>query len=154
LRKKIALLSLVSAFVVALVAVPAANAAYIYVTVSYEATNLCRTAPDVLTYKLKFKAKIKRSGVDKPDKVRIGYQVVDSSSLAVVRSGVTNLKRKSGYSAKTSTITARADQGLTYHLNMKYTVEGKTSKSKISSPDTIPSVAQMDANPTIFPYCQ
>lgn len=153
-RKKLALLSLVSAFVVALVAVPAANAAYIYVTVNYDVTNLCRTAPDVLTYKLKFKAKIKRSGVDKPSKVRIGYQVVDSSSLQVVRSGVTNLKRKSGYSAKTSTITARAGQGLTYHLNMKYSVAGKTSKSKISSPDTIPSVAQMDANPTIFPYCK
>jgi hypothetical protein len=154
LRKKIALLSLISAFVVALVAVPVANAAYIYVTVSYEATNLCRTAPDVLTYKLKFKAKIKRSGVEKPEKVRIGYQVVDSSSLEVVRSGVTNLKRSSGYSAKTTTITARADQGLTYHLNMKYTVGGKSSKSKISSPDTIPSVAKMDANPTIFPYCK
>lgn len=108
----------------------------------------------VPTHKLKFKAKIKRSGVDKPEKVRIGYQVVDSSSLQVVRSGITNLKRSSGYTAKTSTITARADQSLTYHLNMKYTVGGKSSKSKISSPDTIPSVAQMDANPTLFPYCQ
>ncbi|MGH2959627.1 MAG: hypothetical protein ACRDKE_08480 [Solirubrobacterales bacterium] len=145
MRKKIALLSLVSAFVIALVAVPAANAAYIYVTVGYEATNLCRTAPDVLTYKLKFKAKIKRSGVPKPAKVRIGYQVLDSSSLAVVRSGVTNLKRSNGYSGKTSTISGTAGQGLTYHLNMKYTVLGKTSKSKISSSDTIPSVEQMDA---------
>lgn len=154
MRKKLALLSLVSAFVVALVAVPAANAAYISVTVSYKVTNLCRSAPDVLTYKLKFKAKIKRSGVAKPKKVRIGYQVVDSSSLAVVRSGVTNLKRKSGYSSKTSTITARADQGLTYHLNMKYTVNRKSSKTKISSPDTVPSVAQMDANPTAFPFCK
>lgn len=71
-----------------------------------------------------------------------------------MRSGVTNLKRSSGYTGKTSTITARAEQGLTYHLNMKYTVLGKTSKTKISSPDTIPTVADMDANPSIFPFCQ
>lgn len=93
-----------------MVAVPAASAAYIYVTVSYQATNLCRTAPDVVTYKLKFKAKIKRSGGEKPEKVRVGYR--------------------------------------------EHTVEVKSSKPKISSPDTIPIVAQMNANPTIFPYCQ
>lgn len=154
MRKKIALLSLVSAFVVAMVAVPTANAAYIKVTVNYSFANICRPAPDVLTYKLKFKGKVERSGIPKPEKVRIGYQVVDSSTLAVVRSGVTNLKRSSGYTGKTSTITARAEQGLTYHLNMKYTVLGKTSKTKISSPDTIPTVADMDANPSIFPFCQ
>lgn len=152
-RKKVTLLSLVAAFVMALVVVPTASARYIYVTVGYEATNLCRTAPDVLTYKLQFKAKIKRSGVAKPDKVRIGYQVLDASSLQVLRSGTTNLKRSKGYKAKTSTISATAGQSLSYHLNMKYTVEGKSSKSKITSPDQVPTVEQMDANPSIFPNC-
>lgn len=145
MRKKIALLSLCSAFLLGLVIVPAASARYIYVTVGYEATDLCRTAPDVLTYKLQFKAKIKRSGVAKPDKVRIGYQVLDASSLQVLRSGTTNLKRSKGYKAKTSTISATAGQSLSYHLNMKYTVEGKSSKSKITSSDQVPSVEQMDA---------
>lgn len=71
MRKKIALLSLVSAFVVAMVAVPTANAAYIKVTVNYSFANICRPAPDVLTYKLKFKGKVERSGIPKPEKVRI-----------------------------------------------------------------------------------
>lgn len=145
MRKKITLLSLVAAFVMALVVVPTASARYIYVTVSYEATDLCRTAPDVLTYKLQFKAKIKRSGVAKPDKVRIGYQILDADTLAVLRSGTTNLKRSKGYKAKTSTISGRAGENLSYHLNMKYTVEGKSTKSKVTASDTIPSVETMDA---------
>src|SRR4051812_44613938 len=114
-RKKIALLSLCSAFLLALVVVPAASARYISVTVGYEATDLCRSAPDVLTYKLQFKAKVKRSGVAKPDKVRIGYQVLNADSLQVLISGTTNLKRSAGYKGKTSTITATAGQNLSYH---------------------------------------
>ena len=152
-RKKFALLTLCSTFLLALVLAPTASARYISVTVGYEATDLCRTAPDVLTYKLQFKAKVKRSGVAKPDKVRIGYQVLDASSLQVLASGTTNLKRSKGYKAKTSRISATAGESLSYHLNMKYTVEGKSSKSKITSPDTVPSVADMDANPSIFPNC-
>jgi hypothetical protein len=150
-RKKIALLSLVSAFVVALVAVPAANAAYITVTLGYSVSNICRTAPDVVTYKLKFKATVKRSGVPKPEKVRVGYQVLDSTTKKVLRSGVTNLKRKNGYTAKSSRITATAGQQLTYHLTGKYTVLGDDTKAKFTYPDFIPSVEQMDA--AGFPSC-
>ncbi|MGK2877993.1 MAG: hypothetical protein ACSLFF_05400 [Solirubrobacterales bacterium] len=145
MRKKIALLSVLSALAVGLFAVPSASASYISVTVGYEAVDLCRTAPDVLSYRLQFKAKIRRSGVPKPDKVRIGYQVLDSNSLAVVRSGVTSLKRSKGYKGKTSRISGTAGQNLTYHLNMQYTVLGKTSKSKTTGFDTIPSVETMDA---------
>jgi hypothetical protein len=144
-RKKIALLSVVSAFILALVIVPAASARYIYVTARYEATQLCRTAPDTLTYKLKFSVKIERSGVDKPKTVRIGYQVLNADSLSVLKSGVVNLKRSSGYKAKSARISVTAGQSLSYHLNMKYTVEGKTSKSKTTSGDTVPSVEAMDA---------
>ncbi len=146
MRKKIALLSLAASFACALVAVPAANASYIYVSVGYKATDLCRTAPDVLTYKLQFQATITRSGVDKPKKVRIGYQILDASSLAVLRSGTVNLKKSSGYKAKTARISATAGENLSYHLNMKYTVDGQTSKKKITDTDSVPSVESMDAS--------
>ncbi len=145
MRKKLALLSLVSAFLLALVVVPVASADSIFVSVGYKATGLCRTAPDVLTYKLEFKAKITAVGVTKPKKVRIGYQILDANSLAVLRSGTVNLKKSSGYKAKTKRISATAGQSLSYHLNMKYTVEGQTAKTKITDSDTVPSVADMDA---------
>lgn len=149
-RKKIALLT-TAALMFALVVVPAAYASYIKVTVSYGVTDLCRTAPDTLTYKFQFKAKVTRSGVAKPRKVRIGYQVLDASSLQVLESGVTNLYRSKGYKAKSSRVSAKAGQNLNYHFNMKYTTGGKTSKAKLTDTDTIPSVETMDQYQV--PYC-
>jgi len=145
LRKKIALLSLVSAFVVALFAVPAANAAYIFGSINqFQARELCRTAPDVLTYKIKIGVKFKTSGVKKPKKVRIGYQVMDTDTKKVLRSGVMNLKKSKGYKGKTRRITALANQSITYHITGKYTVGGGSAKTKFTEFDNIPSVEQMD----------
>lgn len=145
MRKKFALLTVVSAFVLSLAAVPSANAAYIYASLDYSATDLCRTAPDVLTYKLQFKVKFKRSGVAAPSKVRVGYQVMDTDSKAVLRSGVINLKRSKGYKGKTSRISATAGENLTYHVTGKFTVGGKSTKAKFTFSDFVPSVEQMDA---------
>lgn len=152
-RKKIALLTVVSAFVVGLAAVPSANAAYIYATLDYKATDLCRTAPDVLTYKLQMKVKFRRSGVPAPSKVRIGYQVLNADSKAVLKSGIFSLKRKNGYKGKTATISATAGTALTYHISGKFTVFGKSTKANFTYPDDVPTVEQMDANPSIFPNC-
>lgn len=146
MRKKITLLSLSAAFVLALVAVPSANAYYIQPKLTqFDAVKLCRTAPDVLTYKIEMKVKWTVSGVSKPSKIRIGYQAMDSNSNKVLRSGILNLKRSKGYKGTTSRISATAGSDLKYHITGKYTVYGKDVKSKFTLTDFIPSVEQMDA---------
>jgi hypothetical protein len=145
-RKKIALLSLIAAFVLALVAVSSASASYIQGTVTkFDPTHLCRTAPDVLTYKIEMQVKFTASGVSKPKKVRMGYQVMDSDTKKVLRSGVLNLKKSQGYKRKTSRISATAGTNIKYHVTGKYRSGGKDVKTKFTTYDSIPSVEAMDA---------
>jgi hypothetical protein len=144
-RKKIALLTLVATFAISLFAVQSAYASYVNVFVTPSATGFCRTAPDILSYRLAFKADVTASGVAKPKKVRIGFQVVDSDTKRVIRSGVVNLKKKSGYKGQTKRFEAVAGENLSYHVNMSYTIKGSTKKLKKSYPDSIPSQAELDA---------
>jgi hypothetical protein len=153
-RKQIALLSLCSAFVLALVAVPTANASYIKPELTqFKAVEICRPAPDALTYKIQMKVKWTAIGVSKPSKIRIGYQAIDADSLKVLRSGILNLKKSKGYKGKTSRITASAGESLKYHITGKYVSGGHSVKSKFTLTDQIPTVEQMDANPSAFPNC-
>jgi hypothetical protein len=149
-RKKLLLLS-AAVLALALVVVPAANAAYISVTAKYSVTDMCRTAPDTLSYRFQFTAKVVRSGVPKPSKVRIGYQVLDASNLQVLGSGVTNLYASKRYKAKSKRVSAKAGQQLNYHFNMSYRVAGMKRGAKLSDTDSIPSVEQMDQYKV--PYC-
>jgi hypothetical protein len=150
-RKKIALLSLVSVFTVGLIAAGSAQASYVGVFVTPTATDFCLPAPDQLSYRLSFKASVTAVGTSKPSKVRIGFQVLDSDTKRVIRSGVVNLKRSKGYKADTPKFTGTADEKISYHLNMSYKSGGKTLKKKKSFPDQIPSVDQL-ANSTL-PAC-
>lgn len=145
MRTKLVLLATVAAFTLALVAAPTASARYIKVTAMYSYTGFCRPAPDQLSFKLVFKAKVKRRGVAKPDKVRIGYQVMHADTMSVFKSGVVNLKRSKGYKATSPYVTAPAGTPLLYHFNMKYVSEGRTVKAKLTDTDAVPSVEDMDA---------
>lgn len=145
MRKKIALISVVASLAVMFALAQVAQAAYLNVYVGYSYGAQCQPAPDQLSYRLKFKGTVTASGVAKPSKIRIGYQVVDAVSKQVLRSGVTYLNRSSGYKGQTSRFTVVGGQSLSYHLNMKYTAGGKTRKLKKSFPDTIPSAATINA---------
>lgn len=144
MRNKLALLVTAAVFTLALVVAPAANASYIKVTASYSYADFCRAAPDQLSFRLAFKAKVKRRGVAKPDRVRIGYQVLDGSSRQVLASGKLSLKRSKSYKAKTSRIYVPAGATLLYHFNMSYKSGGRTIKSKLTDTDVVPTVEQLD----------
>ncbi len=144
MRKKIALVSVIASLAVMFAMAQAAYASYVSVFVSYKAAGLCQPAVDQVSYRLTFKADVTAIGVSKPSKVRVGYQIVDSDTKRVLRSGITNLKRSKGYKGQTSRFTAVAGENLSYHLNMKYTVGGKTKKLKKSFPDFIPSSATLN----------
>lgn len=145
MRKKIALLSLAAVFAVALVTAGTAQASYLGVFVTPTAKDFCRPAPDSLSYRLAFKAKVTATGISKPSKVRIGFQVVDRDTKRVLRSGVVNLKRSNGYKGQTPKFTAAAEEKLAYHLNMSYWAGGREHKKKKSYDDQIPSQAYMDS---------
>jgi hypothetical protein len=145
-RKKIALLSLSTIFAVSLVSAGAAQASSITGTITeFDPVHLCRTAPDVLTYKIEMQVKFVAIGVSKPKTVRMGYQVMNADTKAVLRSGVLNLKKKKGYKGRSSTISATAGTNIKYHVTGKFRSGGKDVKTKFTSYDSIPSVEAMDA---------
>lgn len=146
MRKKLALVSLMAATAVALFAAQSAYASYIFVTGELRGvTDLCRPVPDQLSYRLQFRAKVRASGVKKPSRVRVGWQVVDADSKKNLKSGVLNLKKSKGYKGETNRITVTQDEYLIYHVNLKYTVNGKTKKAKADFTDHVPTTADMDA---------
>lgn len=122
-----------------------ASAASISVVASYGFADICVPAPAQLSYRLTFSAKVKASGIAKPSKIRIGFQINDAVTKRVLRSGVTNLHRSKGYKGgKTPRFTVDADQLLTYHLNMSYKAGGRTLKKKASFDDVVPSADQIE----------
>lgn len=140
MRSKLALFISLVALAALAAALPAtASASYSSVYVTPSTDGYCTPAPGQLSYYLTFKAKVKTIGIAKPKKVRIGYQVLDADTQKVLRSGVVNLKKSSGYKAKGAPFTVVADQKLTYHLNMKYKIGRRTLKSKKSYDDYVPS---------------
>lgn len=140
MRSKISFLLSLCALVALFALLPSsASASFVSVVVTPSTDGYCSPAPDQISYHLTFKAKVRASGTAKPKKVRIGYQVLDADTKAVLRSGVVNLKKSSGYKAKGARFTATAGQNLVYHLNMKYTSGGKTVKSKRDYDDYVPS---------------
>lgn len=146
MRKKIVSASLLAAVVLSLAAAQSAFASYIFVTGELQgATGLCRPAVDKLSYRLQFKAKVTASGVKKPSRVRVGWQVVDADTKNSIKSGVLNLKKSKGYKGETNRIVATADEYLVYHVNLKYTVQGKTKKAKADFTDHVPTVAELDS---------
>lgn len=143
MKRKIALFLALATCSALLVGAQSTSAAYLSVYVTPSAEGFCVPAPAQLSYRLAFKAKVTASGTSKPKKIRIGFQVVDANSKRVLRSGVVNLKRSSGYKGKTPRFTADAGQQLTYHLNMSYYAYGKKRTLKKSYPDEIPSAEQI-----------
>lgn len=116
-----------------------ASASYVSVGVTPSTDGYCSPGPDQISYRLTFKAKVKASGVAKPKKVRIGYQVLDADTRVVLRSGVVNLKKSSGYKGQGKRFTATAGQNLVYHLNLQYKSGGRTIKAKRDYDDFVPS---------------
>jgi hypothetical protein len=145
-RKKLALFSVLATLAVSLFAAQAAYASYTYVLVTPNATGFCRTAPDVLSYRLAFTAQVTAVGISKPKQARIAFQVVDSDTKRVIRTDVVYLKRSKGYKGQTKRFEGTAGENVTYHLNLSYSTGGtKTKKLKKSFDDTIPSQADMDS---------
>lgn len=146
MRKKLALISLLAALAVSAIAAQSAFASYIFVTGQLAGfSDQCRPTPDQLSYRIVFKAKVTASGVKKPSKIRIGWQVLDADTKNVVRSGHLNLKKSKGYKGETTKIVASQDEYLVYHVNLKYTTGGRTKKAKGDFSDHIPTTAEMDA---------
>lgn len=145
-RKRVALLALASVFAVSLIAAGSAWAWYINVRVYPQAEDFCRPAPDLIAYRLSFTATVDAQAIAAPDKVRVGFQIVDRKTKRVLRSGVLNLKSANGYTGKTPRFMATASQNVSYHLNMSYKAGGRTLKAKKSFPDTIPSQEALDAS--------
>lgn len=125
---------------------PVADASSISARITkFDPTQLCRTAPDVLTWKIEMQVKFTAVGVSKPKKVRMGYQVMNADSKKVLRSGVLNLKKSKGYKGKSSRISATAGESIKYHVTGKYRSSGKDVKTKFTIYDSVPSVEAMDA---------
>ena len=158
MRIKLSLLALVTVLATLALA-PSANAAFLNVFVTPTLVSVCRTDATGINYRVEFKAKITRSGIDKPKSVRVGYKVVDASTAGVAASGVTNLTRRNKYKSKSKVIPAQAGQTLNHAFNLSYKADGRKRKAKSTSTITIPSAEQMDAenaaNPTAppFPAC-
>jgi hypothetical protein len=146
MRKKLALASLLAVVAISLAAAQTAFASYIFVRGELRGvTGLCRPTPDQLSYRLQFRAKVTASGVKKPSKVRVGWQVVDADTKNNIKSGVLNLKKSKGYKGETRRITVTQNEYLIYHVNLKYTVNGRTKKAKADFSDHVPTTADMDA---------
>lgn len=145
LRKRVALLSLASVMAVSLIAAGSAWAWSVSVRVHPEATDLCRPAPDLIAYRMVFTATVQADGIAAPDKVRVGYQIVDRGTKRVLRSGAINLKSSKGYQATTARIMGTASQKVSYHLNLTAYAGGHKLKSKKSFSEQLPSQEELDS---------
>jgi hypothetical protein len=150
-RKKVALLSLTAVFAVSMIAAGSAWAWSVTVAVQPQPQDFCQPAPDLISYRLGFTARAEAAGIAPPDKIRIGYQVVDRSTKRVLRSGVVMLLSSKNFVGQTPRMLSVASQKVSYHLNMSYQVGGRISKSKKTYPDVIPSQEELDAS--VLPVC-
>jgi hypothetical protein len=123
---------------------PTAQARSIKVGVDYEATDFCRTAPDVVRSKLQFTAKIVRKGVPKPNNVRVTYKILDTTHSLNLRTGVVNLRKNKRFKAKTRFFSAQAGADLAYRLGISYSVHGRKFTKKTNITYHVPSVPEMD----------
>lgn len=143
-RKKVALFSTLFVLAASLVAASSASAAYLGVTVTPTEYVACQPEPGSVGMLLGFKAKVTARGTTKPSKIRIGFQVLDSETKRVIRSGVVNLKRSKGYKAKTPGYVLTDGQMVSYHVNMSYKGYGKTRKLKKTYNSVAPTQAELD----------
>lgn len=155
MRTKLALLAAV-AIVASLAVAPSANAKSSYILVTTKlttASDFCRPSADFLSYKLNFKATIKRRNSPKPKSVRVTYKVIDNATGGQYNSGVVTLTPRNKFKNKSKYLSVPVGASITYNLVSTYraprTRKKVTAKAKI--PDTIPTAAELDT--AALPAC-
>lgn len=140
--------SLICSLAASLVVVATASAQTQYTktvgaVVEYDVVDFCLAADDQLSYRLRFTASVTGEGKKPPSKIRVMYQVVDTTSKWTLTSRVINLKKSHGYTRDTRRIVATAGHKLAYRVKMSFRAFGRTWRDSKVYPDEVPSVLEL-----------
>ena len=141
------------ALMLTIVFAPAAEAKTIklFVTPLIGEQDHCRASSDLVKWSYTFKAKISRKNSPLPRNVIIRYKVLDASTGAtIVGQKITLKPRKFFKVGLLNTFTAGQSLTIVLDASFKSPTTGKTFKSHTELPESVPTIAQLDAaNPPV-----